>query len=102
MPIVAQFILDNLDYLQSLREKKSIFIGLTLCVYFVSVSGGMYDIIRNPAAFHCRYGKCVFINPNGSQQFVLEGFLVGLFSMGCSVSLFILLKYFLKVFIYIY
>lgn len=61
----------------------------------------MYDIIRNPSAFYCRYGKCVFISPQGSQQYVLEGFLVGLFSMGCSVALFILLKYFLKVFMYI-
>lgn len=96
LPVIAQFLLDHLDYFLSYREKKWLFTLGALVIYFVSVSGVMYDIIRNPPPFYCREGGCMFVNPSSGQQFSLEGFLAGIFNIVAAFVLWLLVKRYLS------
>lgn len=55
-------------------------------MYFVSVSGGVFDIIRNPLPFYCTRGGCSFVHPSSSYQFVVEGLIVGGLNMACAAA----------------
>lgn len=56
-------------------------------IYFLSISGFVFDIIRNPPPFVCQQGRgCMFIHPQSGTQFVVEGFIIGGLNLACAAA----------------
>lgn len=55
-------------------------------IYFLSISGFVFDIIRNPPPFVCQQGRCMFIHPQSGTQFVAEGFIIGGLTLACAAA----------------
>eukprot|EP00741_Cyanophora_paradoxa_P002483 tig00000076_g2407.t1 len=75
------------------RESKYIVLTVAMLVYWLSISGIMFDIIHTPPFYyiHPYTGKYVFISPGARQQFILEGLIAGLLSMVAAMGLIMLI-----------
>lgn len=64
---------------------------LTGFVYFISVSGTMFSILRGvpPLGYSAQHGGLFFIYPDRGQQFMLEGFMVAFVFYAFSITLFV-------------
>jgi len=77
---LVQFVLSN----------KTIWMTVSLGIYFISVSGVLYDVIRGvPWAGVDGQGQPIFIAGSGS-QFIGEGLFIGALNLGCAACMLLL------------
>lgn len=75
---------------QYVLANKFIWMVVSLGIYFISVSGVLYDVIRGvPWVGADNQGNPVFISGSGS-QYVLEGLFIGVLNIGCAASILLL------------
>ncbi|RYG50852.1 hypothetical protein EON67_04525 [archaeon] len=57
-------------------------------VYFIAVSGALYDVIRGvpPFGYDSRTRKVIVVSPSSGSQYAVEGFMVGGFNIGCAMA----------------
>ncbi|CAM9789563.1 unnamed protein product, partial [Phaeothamnion confervicola] len=70
-------LVNRMDLILKAVRTKVPWMTLSAAFYFVSVSGGVFDIIRSPPLFHSQGGQTAFFHPHSNQQFVIEGFVLG-------------------------
>jgi len=83
-------LINSLDtFWLPLVQSKTLWVCVCSLVYLCSVSGVMFDIIRDAPWYYNdpRGGGTYFFYPDANQQFVLEGFIVGGLNVACAVSL---------------
>ncbi|CAM9466386.1 unnamed protein product [Ascophyllum nodosum] len=79
-------ILRNLGALLRVIRNKYMWLALSLMVYTFGISGGVYDIIRNPAPFHFKPdGSIMWFHPQANVQLVAEGFITGFLTLLCGL-----------------
>jgi len=88
-------IVNNSDYFLAILRKKAIWMVVSLGLYTTSISGMIYDIIRNPPPFYLnpQAGQIIFFHPESNQQFVVEGFFIGFLNVACAVALICLVSF---------
>ncbi|CBN74884.1 conserved unknown protein [Ectocarpus siliculosus] len=80
-------ILSNLGALLRVIRNKYLWLATSLLVYTFGISGGVYDIIRNPAPFMVKQdGFIMWFHPQSNVQFVAEGFITGIMTLMCGLS----------------
>ncbi|CAM9243333.1 unnamed protein product [Laminaria digitata] len=80
-------LLANLGALLRTVQNKYLWLTISLMVYTFGISGGVYDIIRNPAMFTFKQdGSILWFHPQANVQFVGEGFITGFMTLLCGVS----------------
>ncbi|CAM9913881.1 unnamed protein product [Scytosiphon promiscuus] len=80
-------ILSNLGGLLRAVRNKYLWLTISLMVYTFGISGGVYDIIRNPAPFMLKQdGSVMWFHPQSNVQFVAEGFITGVLTLVCGLS----------------
>ena len=83
-------IINSLDtYWLPLAQSKKLWGFVSIVVYTCAISGLIFDIIRNPPWYqkNPRGGGNMYIYPQASNQFVVEGFIIGFLNIGCAASL---------------
>uniref|UniRef100_A0A7S3XXZ8 Thioredoxin domain-containing protein n=1 Tax=Heterosigma akashiwo TaxID=2829 RepID=A0A7S3XXZ8_HETAK len=82
-------ILNRIDFFLRLVRKKAIWMVVCLGLYTTSISGMIYDIIRNPPPYYMNHqtGQINFFHPQSNQQFVAEGFIIGFLNVGAAIAL---------------
>ena len=83
-------VINSLDtFWLPLVQSKTLWVVVCSLVYLCSVSGIMFDIIRDAPWYYNdpRGGGTYFFYPDANQQFVLEGFIVGGLNVACAVAL---------------
>ena len=85
---LVPYIINSLDtFWLPLVQSKALWVIVSGGVYICSISGLMYDIIRSPPWYHHDSRGTYFFYPQSQQQFILEGFIVGLLNIGCAGAL---------------
>ncbi|CAM9092064.1 unnamed protein product [Pylaiella littoralis] len=80
-------IISNLGRLLRTIRNKYLWLTITLLVYTFGISGGVYDIIRNPAPFVLNKDESIrWFHPQSNAQFVVEGFITGGLTLLCGLS----------------
>eukprot|EP00904_Undaria_pinnatifida_P008847 jgi/Undpi1/5092/HiC_scaffold_19.g08444.m1 len=80
-------LLANLGALIRTVRNKYLWLTISLMVYTFGISGGVYDIIRNPAMFTLKQdGTPLWFHPQANVQFVAEGFITGVMTLMCGMS----------------
>jgi len=89
LALLIKPVINRLDFFLGLIRKKVLWMFVSLGLYTTSISGMIYDIIRNPPPFFLNHqtGQIVFFHPQSNQQFVIEGFIIGFLNVGCAVAL---------------
>ena len=83
-------LINSLDtFWLPLVQSKKLWIAVSGIVYLCSVSGLMFDIIRDAPWYYNdpRGGGTYYFYPDANQQFVLEGFIVGFLNVACAAAL---------------
>lgn len=79
-------LLSNLGALLRTIQNKYLWLSISLMVYTFGISGGVYDIIRNPAMFTFKQdGSILWFHPQANVQFVAEGFITGFMTLLCGM-----------------
>uniref|UniRef100_A0A7S2UY50 Magnesium transporter protein 1 n=1 Tax=Fibrocapsa japonica TaxID=94617 RepID=A0A7S2UY50_9STRA len=96
---LARPIIHRLPTIINLLRNKMLWLLVSLGMYTCSISGMIYDIIRNPAPFFMNHqtGQIVFFHPQANSQFVVEGFIIGGLNLGCALSVIVLATYVPKI-----
>ncbi|KDO27618.1 hypothetical protein SPRG_06888 [Saprolegnia parasitica CBS 223.65] len=85
--VIAHSVWSNLDMVLNRLRRKRVWLAISFLFYGLSVSGMVYCIIREPPAFSQeRNGKITFFHPQGRQQFVVEGLIVGGYDIVAALS----------------
>eukprot|EP00753_Platysulcus_tardus_P016507 PLAT5782.1.p1 GENE.PLAT5782.1~~PLAT5782.1.p1 ORF type:complete len:346 (+),score=150.80 PLAT5782.1:143-1039(+) len=85
---VAHWAIENGDTLAALRDNRALWMAVAFMLYFLSVSGIMYDIIRGVGAFHVdQQGRIMLFHPSGNQQFAAEGLIIGGMNLAAALLL---------------
>uniref|UniRef100_M4C2F1 Uncharacterized protein n=1 Tax=Hyaloperonospora arabidopsidis (strain Emoy2) TaxID=559515 RepID=M4C2F1_HYAAE len=96
--IAAKLALDHLDFLLMKLRRKQLWMTVSLLFYGLSVSGMVYCIIRNPPPYAAdRQGNVQYFHPQGRQQFVYEGLIVGSYDVAAAVCVILLSQWALYV-----
>lgn len=88
LALLAKPLLSVLPTLLILAQNKYIWMAVSAVLYICSISGLVFDIIRNPPSYHVerRSGRITFFHPQSGQQFVVEGFIIGAFNISCALA----------------
>jgi oligosaccharyltransferase complex subunit gamma len=72
-----------------LIRSKLLWIIVSATVYTCTISGFIFDIIRAPPLYYAdpRSGQFMFFYPQSGNQFIVEGFIIGMFNLVCAFSL---------------
>ena len=77
-------------YLSKIRRVK-LWMGLSLIIYTLSVSGMVYCIIRTPPLYKTdRRGLVQYFDPNSRTQNVYEGLIIGFYNTVCAICIIVL------------
>ena len=89
MLALVQPVINSLPRILKLIQWKPLWLLVSAGVYTCAISGLIFDIIRNPPMYHANpgSGQILFFNPQSSQQFVVEGFIIGFLNLGCAGAL---------------
>ncbi|KAF4146264.1 OST3/OST6 transporter family [Phytophthora infestans] len=94
----AKLVLSHLDYVMAKLRRKQLWMTVSLLFYGLSVSGMVYCIIRNPPPYTAdRKGNIQYFHPQGRQQFVYEGLIVGGYDVAAAVFMILLSQWALYV-----
>eukprot|EP00752_Nemacystus_decipiens_P006351 g5725.t1 len=86
-------VLSNFGTLLRTVRNKYLWLAVSLMVYTFGISGGVYDIIRNPAPFMMKPdGTFLWFHPQPSVQFVVEGFITGGLTLMCGMLAILLVQ----------
>lgn len=82
-------IINSLDtFWLPMAQNKNFWTFISGTIYCCSISGLIYDILRTPPWYYTdRKGGLVLFYPQAQQQFVVEGFIIGLLNIGAAGSL---------------
>ena len=82
-------IINRLPFFIGIIQYKPIWLMITMAVYICSISGIVFDILRNPPMYHAnpQTGQILFFYPQSGSQFVVEGFVIGFLNVACAVGL---------------
>jgi hypothetical protein len=82
-----------------LRSSRWPWVIVSLGVYFISVSGFVFDVVRNVpiVGFNPKTRSIDFWSPSGSSQYAVEGFVMGLHLLALAAVVLILTLVFPKV-----
>ncbi|POM79011.1 Dolichyl-diphosphooligosaccharide-protein glycotransferase [Phytophthora palmivora] len=96
--VTAKLVLDNLDFVLAKLRRKQLWMTVSLLFYGLSVSGMVYCIIRNPPPYTAdRKGNIQYFHPQGRQQFVYEGLIVGGYDVAAAIFMILLSQWALYV-----
>ncbi|UIZ28950.1 hypothetical protein KXD40_007195 [Peronospora effusa] len=92
--LLAKLVLNHLDFVLAKLRRKQLWMTVSLLFYGLSVSGMVFCIIRNPPPFSVdRKGNVQYFHPQGRQQFVYEGLIIGGFNIAAAVFMILLSKW---------
>ncbi|CAI5709383.1 unnamed protein product [Peronospora destructor] len=92
--LLGKLILDHLDFVLAKLRRKQLWMTVSLLFYGLSVSGMVFCIIRNPPPFSVdRKGNFQYFHPQGRQQFVYEGLIIGGLNIAAAVFMILLSKW---------
>jgi hypothetical protein len=98
MIVTAKLVLDHLDFVLAKLRRKQLWMTVSLLFYGLSVSGMVYCIIRNPPPYTAdRKGNIQYFHPQGRQQFVYEGLIVGGYDVAAAIFMILLSQWALYV-----
>ncbi|KAE8896004.1 hypothetical protein PF005_g10048 [Phytophthora fragariae] len=96
--VTAKLVLTHLDLVLAKLRRKQLWMTVSLLFYGLSVSGMVYCIIRNPPPYSAdRKGNIQYFHPQGRQQFVYEGLIVGGYDVAAAVFMILLSQWALYV-----
>ncbi|KAL3660787.1 hypothetical protein V7S43_014189 [Phytophthora oleae] len=96
--LTAKLVLSHLDFVMAKLRRKQLWMTVSLLFYGLSVSGMVYCIIRNPPPYTAdRKGNIQYFHPQGRQQFVYEGLIVGGYDVCAAVFMILLSQWALYV-----
>lgn len=96
--VTANLVLTHLDFVLAKLRRKQLWMMVSLLFYGLSVSGMVYCIIRNPPPYSAdRKGNIQYFHPQGRQQFVYEGLIVGGYDVAAAVFMILLSQWALYV-----
>ncbi|KAG2764103.1 hypothetical protein PC129_g4821 [Phytophthora cactorum] len=96
--LTAKLVLSHLDFVLAKLRRKQLWMTVSLLFYGLSVSGMVYCIIRNPPPYSAdRKGNIQYFHPQGRQQFVYEGLIVGGYDVAAAVFMILLSQWALYV-----
>ncbi|GMF36492.1 unnamed protein product [Phytophthora fragariaefolia] len=96
--LTAKLVLSHLDLVLAKLRRKQLWMTVSLLFYGLSVSGMVYCIIRNPPPYSAdRKGNIQYFHPQGRQQFVYEGLIVGGFDVAAAIFMILLSQWALYV-----
>ncbi|RLN02662.1 hypothetical protein BBJ28_00008743 [Nothophytophthora sp. Chile5] len=91
MVVIAKVVLSNLDFVLAKLRRKQLWMTVSLLFYGLSVSGMVYCIIRDPPAYSAdRKGNIQYFHPQGRQQYVYEGLIVGGYDVSAAICMILL------------
>ncbi|RLN55888.1 hypothetical protein BBJ28_00019825 [Nothophytophthora sp. Chile5] len=91
MAVIAKVVLSNLDFVLAKLRRKQLWMTVSLLFYGLSVSGMVYCIIRDPPAYSAdRKGNIQYFHPQGRQQYVYEGLIVGGYDVSAAICMILL------------
>ncbi|KAG7384820.1 tumor suppressor candidate 3 [Phytophthora pseudosyringae] len=94
----AKLVLAHLDFVLAKLRRKQLWMTVSLLFYGLSVSGMVYCIIRNPPPYSAdRKGNIQYFHPQGRQQFVYEGLIVGGYDVAAAIFMILLSQWALYV-----
>ncbi|CAH0477947.1 unnamed protein product [Peronospora belbahrii] len=89
--LMAKLVLAHFDVVLTKLRRKQLWMTVSLLFYGLSVSGMVFCIIRNPPLFYVdRKGNALYFHPQGREQFVYEGLIIGAFDVGAALFLILL------------
>ncbi|OQR98851.1 hypothetical protein ACHHYP_07731 [Achlya hypogyna] len=92
--LIAHSVWSNLELVLNRLRRKRVWLAISFLFYGLSVSGMVYCIIREPPAFSQeRNGKITFFHPQGRQQFVVEGLIVGGYDLVAAMSVILMSQF---------
>lgn len=76
------------------RQFKLLWLLVCLSVFFISVSGVLYDIIRGVpwAGIDPQKRTVQWFSPQNGQQYIMEGLVIGTLNMACALAIIALVK----------
>ncbi|KAH7489002.1 hypothetical protein KRP22_012201 [Phytophthora ramorum] len=96
--VTAKLVLAHLDVVLAKLCRKQLWMTVSLLFYGLSVSGMVYCIIRNPPPYSAdRKGNIQYFHPQGRQQFVYEGLIVGGYDVAAAICMILLSQWALYV-----
>ncbi|RLN51812.1 hypothetical protein BBJ29_006548 [Phytophthora kernoviae] len=96
--VTAKLVLTHLDFVLSKLRRKQLWMTVSLLFYGLSVSGMVYCIIRDPPAYSAdRKGNIQYFHPQGRQQFVYEGLIIGSYDVLAAIFMILLSQWALYV-----
>ncbi|CEG46334.1 magnesium transporter protein 1-like [Plasmopara halstedii] len=89
--LIAKLVLAHLDLVLAKLRRKQLWMTVSLLFYGLSVSGMVYCIIRKPPPFASdRAGNIQYFHPQGRQQFIYEGLIVGGYDIAAAIFIILL------------
>ncbi|OQR93275.1 hypothetical protein THRCLA_08488 [Thraustotheca clavata] len=92
--LIVRSVYTNFDLVMNRLRRKRVWLAISFLFYGLSVSGMVYCIIREPPAFSQeRNGKITFFHPQGRQQFVVEGLIVGGYDLTAAICVIVMSQF---------